>query len=54
MPARTGKEYIAGLQREPREVWIDGERVEDGTAHAAWKRGAASIAAVYDIQHEPA
>ena len=54
MPARTGKEYIAGLQREPREVWIDGERVEDVTAHAALKRGAESIAALYDMQHEPA
>ena len=54
MPARTGKEYIARLQREPREVWIDGERVEDVTAHAALKRGAESIAALYDMQHEPA
>lgn len=53
MPARTGNEYIAGLQREPREVWIDGERVEDVTTHAALKRGAESIAALYDMQHEP-
>ena len=54
MPARTGKEYIAGLRHEPREVWIDGERVEDVTTHAALKRGAESIAALYDMQHEPA
>ena len=53
MPARTGKEYIAGLQSEPREVWIDGERVEDVTTHASLKRGAASVAALYDMQHEP-
>ena len=31
MPARTGQEYINGLKEHPREVWIDGERVEDVT-----------------------
>ena len=33
MPARTGEAYIKGLQEHPREVWIDGERVEDVTMH---------------------
>ena len=33
MPARTGQEYITGLQEHPREVWIDGERVQDVTTH---------------------
>ena len=54
MPARTGKEYIAGLRHEPREVWIDGERVEDVTNHAWLNRGAGEIAALDDMEHEPA
>jgi hypothetical protein len=33
---RTGEEYRAGL-RDGREVWIDGERVADVTAHLAFK-----------------
>ena len=33
---RTGEEYRTGL-RDGREVWIDGERVGDVTAHPAFK-----------------
>ena len=39
MPARTGQEYIMGLQEHPREVWIDGERVQDVTTHPALRNG---------------
>ena len=31
MPARTGREYLEGLRRQEREVWLGGERVEDVT-----------------------
>ena len=53
MAARTGKEYIEGL-RDEREVWIDGARVDDVTAHPAFAEGIRSIAHLYDLQHDPA
>ena len=53
MPARTGAEYIKGLQDRPREVWIDGELVRDVTSHPALKNGVKSVAALYDMQHDP-
>ena len=53
MPARTGQEYINGLKEHPREVWVDGERVEDVTTHPALRNGVKSVAALYDMQHDP-
>ena len=53
MPARTGQEYITGLKERPREVWIDGELVKDVTTHPALRNGVKSVAALYDMQHEP-
>ena len=53
MPARTGQDYISGLKEHPREVWIDGERVEDVTTHPALRNGVKSVAALYDMQHDP-
>jgi 4-hydroxyphenylacetate 3-monooxygenase len=52
MPARTGQEYIKGLQEQPREVWICGERVTDVTSHPALCHGVRSIAALYDLQYD--
>ena len=54
MPARTGAQYIQGLRERPRDVWIGGEKVKDVTSHPAFRNGALSIAALYDMQHEPA
>ena len=54
MPARTGSEYIQGLREHPAEVWIGGERVKDVTIHPAFRGGLRSIAALYDMQHDPA
>ena len=54
MPAKTGAEYIAGLKERPREVWIRGERVEDVTTHPALRNGVRSVAALYDLQTDPA
>ena len=54
MPARTGAEYIKGLKDRPREIWIRGERVKDVTVHPAFRNGALSIAALYDMQHDAA
>jgi len=53
MPARTGQEYITGLKERPREVWIEGERVPDVTTHPALRNGVRSVAALYDMQHDP-
>ncbi len=53
MPARTGQEYITGLRDRPKEVWIDGECVKDVTAHPALCNGVRTVAALYDMQHDP-
>src|SRR5919198_3712617 len=53
MPARTGSEYLKGLQQQEREVWLGGERVKDVTTHPGLRRGAEAIASPYDMQHDP-
>ena len=50
---RTGEAYRAGL-RDGREVWIDGERVADVTAHPAFRPIVDAKARMYDMGHEPA
>ncbi|HZV73820.1 MAG TPA: 4-hydroxyphenylacetate 3-hydroxylase N-terminal domain-containing protein [Conexibacter sp.] len=49
---RTGAEYVESL-RDGREVWIDGERVEDVTTHPAFRNTVRSIAHLYDMTHDP-
>lgn len=51
MPARTGAEYLVGLQEQPREIWLDGKRIEDVTGFPGLANGAKSIATLYDMQH---
>jgi len=48
---RTGKEYRESLA-DGREVWIDGERVEDVTTHPAFKPIVDVRARIYDLAHE--
>lgn len=48
--AMTGKRYIESL-KDGREVWIDGERVDDVTAHPAFKDMINEAARVYDLQN---
>ena len=50
---RTGDEYLRSL-RDGRQVFIDGERVKDVTAHPAFREAARSIARLYDIAADPA
>jgi aromatic ring hydroxylase len=52
MPIRTGKQYLDSL-RDGRRVWLQGESV-DVTEHPRLAGCARSVAAVYDLQHEPA
>ncbi len=54
MPARTGAEYIKGLQDQEREIWLRGERVKDVTTHPGLANGVRAIASLYDLQHDPA
>jgi 4-hydroxyphenylacetate 3-monooxygenase len=53
MPARSGKQYLAGLREQEREVWLGGERVRDVTTHPGLKNGARAIASLYDMQLDP-
>lgn len=53
MPTRRGEEYLESL-RDGRCVWLMGQRVGDVTTHAALAGCARSVAAVYDLQHDPA
>ena len=49
----TGAEYIESL-KDGREVYIDGERVEDVASHPAFRNSVRSIARLYDALHDPA
>lgn len=53
MPARTGRQYLDGLRRQDRQIWLGGERVHDVTTHPALASGARAIAALYDMQCDP-
>lgn len=48
--AMTGKRYIESL-KDGREVWIDGEKVDDVTTHPAFKDMINEAARVYDLQN---
>lgn len=50
---RTGEEYRESI-RDGREVWIDGERVEDVTTHPMFKPAVDIRARIYDMAHEAA
>ena len=52
MTIRTGREFIDGL-RDEREVYYDGKRVDDVTTFPAFRASVASLASLYDLQHEP-
>ena len=54
MPARTGAAYIAGLRERPPELYLQGQRVKDATTHPGLRHGVQTLAALYDMQHDPA
>src|SRR6266576_6539326 len=49
---RTGSDYLRSLN-DGRQVFVDGERVKDVTAHLAFREAARSMARLYDIAAEP-
>lgn len=48
----TGAEYLDSLH-DDRAIYINGERVQDVTAHPAFRNAARSIARLYDSLHAP-
>ena len=48
----TGEDYLESI-RDGREVYIDGERVDDVTTHPAFRNSARSVAQLYDALHDP-
>lgn len=54
MPARTGRQYLDAINRQEREVWLDGRRITQNVAeHPAFRGIAGSLAELYDLQHRP-
>ena len=51
MGARTGSQFLEGLRKTKREIWVDGEKIEDVTTHPKLRGGAESLAAMFDRQH---
>src|SRR5713101_10143222 len=49
---RTGSDYLRSLN-DGRQVFVDGERVKDVTAHRAFREAARSVARLYDIAAAP-
>lgn len=49
---KDGKSYLESL-RDGREVWMQGERVEDVTAHPALAPVCRELARIYDLQKAP-
>ncbi|MBV8755122.1 MAG: 4-hydroxyphenylacetate 3-hydroxylase, partial [Hyphomicrobiales bacterium] len=54
MPARNGRQYLDGLRAQERLIYMGGERVRDVTKHLGLASGARAVAALYDMQHDPA
>jgi 4-hydroxyphenylacetate 3-monooxygenase len=52
MGVKTGAQYLESL-RDDREVWIHGKRVDDVTIAPGLGRGAHTLAAFLDRQHQP-
>ena len=46
--ARTGADYLAGLRRDAREVWMGGERIDDVVGHPQLGGGACAMAGWFD------
>ena len=54
MGARKGSQYLDGLDREPREIWLGAEKItRDVSKHPKFRAVAKSMAHLYDMQHDP-
>lgn len=50
--ARTGEQYLDGLRSDEREIWLEGEKVTDPSAHPKLEGAAQALARLFDLQHE--
>jgi 4-hydroxyphenylacetate 3-monooxygenase oxygenase component len=50
--ARTGEQFLEGLRSDEREIYLEGERIADPSAHPKLEGAARSLARVFDLQHE--
>jgi aromatic ring hydroxylase len=48
MGARSGEQFLQGLRSTKRQLWLEGERVDDVTTHPALAGGAQTLAGVFD------
>ncbi|HTW65698.1 MAG TPA: 4-hydroxyphenylacetate 3-monooxygenase, oxygenase component [Bryobacteraceae bacterium] len=48
--ARHGADVLERLRNNPPNLWYDGQKVEDPTAHPAMRRGVETLASLYDRQ----
>ncbi len=53
MAPRNGTQFMEGLRRHPREVWVAGRRVGEITSDPVFRRPVQSIAQLYDLQVQP-
>src|SRR5512135_567156 len=52
--ARTGEQYLEGLNAGEREIWLNGEKITHPLEHPDLRAAGLSMARVYDLQHEHA
>lgn len=52
MAARTGQQFLDGLRKRSRTVWLGDDRVDDVTTHPALAQAARTLADVFDRQHQ--
>src|SRR5918911_4478236 len=52
--ARTGAQFLEGLNQGDREIWLRGEKIVQPLDHPELRGAALSIARVFDLQHEHA
>src|SRR4051812_8201071 len=52
-PLRTGDEFLAGLRRSRRSIFVDGERISNAADHPAFRGGARSLARLFDFAATP-
>ncbi|HAC18657.1 MAG TPA: 4-hydroxyphenylacetate 3-monooxygenase, oxygenase component [Dehalococcoidia bacterium] len=52
MPIRTGAEYVQCLRERHPEVYLGGERIDDVTTYPSLRNGVATMAKLYDMQHD--
>src|ERR1700682_5602838 len=50
--AKTGEQYLKGLNAGEREIWLNGERITHPLEHHDLRSAALSMARIYDLQHE--